>query len=75
MTFVLDASVTLSWAFEDEGGEYEDAGPNHQIDNVGGQIPRPDRSDQSGFGSTIQRGRSRSARIHTNTPRAVTLVS
>ena len=22
MTFVLDASVTLSWAFEDEGGEY-----------------------------------------------------
>jgi predicted nucleic acid-binding protein len=25
MTFVLDASVTLAWAFEDEGGEYADA--------------------------------------------------
>ena len=22
MNFVLDASVTLAWAFEDEGGEY-----------------------------------------------------
>ncbi|MFH1763084.1 MAG: type II toxin-antitoxin system VapC family toxin [Gemmatimonadota bacterium] len=25
MNFVLDASVTLAWAFEDEGGEYADA--------------------------------------------------
>lgn len=24
MNFVLDASVTLAWAFEDEGGEYAD---------------------------------------------------
>ena len=49
---------------EYEGGEHEDAGPNHQIDDVGGEMPRPDRSDQSGVAATVRGRRCANALRH-----------